>query len=319
MGLLLWGAASIWPFHVRAALASDPAPAETSPPEASASQAEASASEAGGVQGAADWVARKTLALDPLDPSLSLELPLAFGRRTLWDTAYLLTAPARWDGCDWTKFSLFGLATGGTLGLDKPIDILSRVKNPRSNTEADIENAVQRFGEIVGVGGVVGSGYLFGLVTDNVEAKRMAFDIAEGLLITNLVFVEPLKVITGRDRPNTGNGPYDWFAGGKSFPSGHTATAFSLAAGVSMYADDSLWVAIPAYTLATGVAYSRIRANAHFPSDVFVGAVIGIVSTRTVIGLEQRRIERQRAAAPQLTLAPFINQEVRGVQLIVTF
>lgn len=278
-GLLLWSMACTRPFHVRVARAAESAEAEPTPPEVAAPATQARATEAGGLRGAADWVARKTLALDPLDPSLSLHLPLAFGRRMLWDTGYLLTAPVRWDGCDWAKFAAFGLATGGALGLDKPIDIASRVKHPRSNTEADIENAIQKFGEIAGIGGVVGGAYLFGLVTDNQTSKRMAFDIAEGLIITTVVFVEPLKLMTGRDRPNMSNGPYDWFTGGKSFPSGHTATAFSLAAGVSMYADDVWWVAVPAYTLATGVAYSRIRADAHFLSDVFVGATIGIVNT----------------------------------------
>jgi hypothetical protein len=322
--LLLYGAVLLLPFAVRAATTIDPAEAEAAQPEATpaaegGAPAAAETAETGGVRGAADWVARKTLALQPLDPSLSLELPLAFGRRLLWDTGYILTAPARWDACDWGKFGLFTAGTGAALGLDSPVDTWSRVKNPRSNTEADIENAIQKFGEIAGVGGVVGGSYLFGLVTDNRQAKLMAFDVAEGLIITNLVFVEPLKAITGRDRPNTGNGPYDWFAGGKSFPSGHTATAFSLAAGVSMYADDSLWVAIPAYTLATGVGFSRIRADAHFLSDVFVGAVIGVVSTRTVIGLERQRIERQRAAAPQLVLAPLVEPDARGVQLVVRF
>jgi membrane-associated phospholipid phosphatase len=283
-----------------------------------AGEAQPTPSVAAAPGGIGTWVSDRTLALHPVRPAWSLDFPLEFGRHLVWDTAYLLTAPTRWDGCDWGKFSLFAAAFGGTLGLDEPIDHWSRVSDPRSNTEADIEDAIQKFGEVIGVTSVLGGGYLYGLVTGSEEMQSKPFTLGEALVITSLVFVEPLKAITGRERPNTGNGPYDWFAGGKSFPSGHTATAFSLAAGVSEYADNNLWVAVPAYALATAVGYSRIRANAHFLSDVFVGGTIGVVTTKTVFELERERTARETAGL-QVSLAPFTTGTVHGLEIIGRF
>ena len=264
------------------------------------------------------WVAEHTTSLPPVQPALSFDFPLEFGRHLMWDTAYILTAPARWDRCDWVEFSLLAAATGGTFGLDDPIDHWSRVTDPRSNTEADIEDAIQNFGSLAGIAGVLGGGYLYGLLAGDERMQRDPFTLGESLIIANLVFVVPVKAITGRERPNAGQGPWDWFAGGKSFPSSHSTTAFTLATGVSEYADNNLWVAVPAYALATAVGFSRIRANAHFLSDVFVGGTVGVVTTKTVFSLEWERSAHDDTGL-RVALAPFASDDVRGIQLIARF
>src|SRR5262249_39460186 len=152
----------------------------------------------GGIGG---WAAQHALELPPLQPAWSFDFPLNFGRHTLWDTAYILTAPTRWDGCDWAKFSLFAAATGGAFGLDGPIDRWSRVHDPRSSTEADIENAIQNFGALPGIASVLGGGYVYGLLARDEWMQRAPFSLGEALIITNLVFVVPGKAITGRERP----------------------------------------------------------------------------------------------------------------------
>ncbi len=59
-----------------------------------------------------------------------------------------------------------------------------------------------------------------------------------------------------------------------AMPSGHTGTAFAaatiLALGVRRRS-----VALAAYGLAAGVAYSRVYLGQHFPADVVVGAAVG--------------------------------------------
>jgi membrane-associated phospholipid phosphatase len=61
---------------------------------------------------------------------------------------------------------------------------------------------------------------------------------------------------------------------GHSFPSGHTTSAFCTATSLSlMY--PKWYVIVPSYAWASTVAYSRMHLGAHYPSDVFVGAIIG--------------------------------------------
>lgn len=76
--------------------------------------------------------------------------------------------------------------------------------------------------------------------------------------------------------------------------------------------------AVPAYALATAVAFSRIRANAHFLSDVFVGGTVDVVTTRTVFSLERRRVEGA-APAVSVSIAPFVSGDAYGIRLNARF
>lgn len=66
----------------------------------------------------------------------------------------------------------------------------------------------------------------------------------------------------------------------RSFPSGHTATAFMTATMLTKeYVHKSVWFSVAAYSCATGIGLSRVLNNRHWLSDVMVGAGIGIIST----------------------------------------
>ncbi|WP_233545727.1 phosphatase PAP2 family protein [Parabacteroides sp. AM08-6] len=66
----------------------------------------------------------------------------------------------------------------------------------------------------------------------------------------------------------------------RSFPSGHSATAFMTATMMHKeYGGRSPWYSIGAYTVATATGVSRMMNNRHWLSDVMVGAGIGILTT----------------------------------------
>ncbi|HKP89240.1 MAG TPA: phosphatase PAP2 family protein [Thermoleophilaceae bacterium] len=65
-----------------------------------------------------------------------------------------------------------------------------------------------------------------------------------------------------------------------SFPSGHSAAAFSFATGVGSILPG---VALPLHALALSVAYSRVHTGVHYPGDVVVGAVTGVVLAQCTV------------------------------------
>lgn len=62
-----------------------------------------------------------------------------------------------------------------------------------------------------------------------------------------------------------------------SFPSGHTTAAFATATALTL-SYKKWYVAVPAYSYAGFVAYSRMRLGVHYPSDVLGGMVLGVGS-----------------------------------------
>lgn len=99
-----------------------------------------------------------------------------------------------------------------------------------------------------------------------------------------------VKAITRRKRPSdvpAGESFNDtFFSGGKSpfkgsaFPSGHAAGVFAVATVVASRYHNHRWVPWVLYGFATAVSFSRVTTSAHFPSDVFLGAVLGYTITR---------------------------------------
>ena len=68
-----------------------------------------------------------------------------------------------------------------------------------------------------------------------------------------------------------------WYKG-SSFPSGHAAAAFSVATVVAHRYSNHIWVPVLAYGMAAVISLSRVTGREHFPSDVFVGGVIGFTT-----------------------------------------
>lgn len=87
-----------------------------------------------------------------------------------------------------------------------------------------------------------------------------------------------LKRICCRTRPSCGIGGFaalvenpDAF----SFPSGHTAASFGIAAALAGEGD---WLGGLVLALAGGIAVSRVYLGAHYPLDVGAGVIVGVVS-----------------------------------------
>ncbi len=93
------------------------------------------------------------------------------------------------------------------------------------------------------------------------------------------VAVQAVKHLVGRPRPGVGLSPWllkgltfdsDWH----SFPSGHSATSFAVAAVLAARWPRAAWAF---YLGAALVASGRVVGGSHYPSDVVGGAVLGLL------------------------------------------
>lgn len=65
----------------------------------------------------------------------------------------------------------------------------------------------------------------------------------------------------------------------RSFPSGHSASAFAFASAVGAALPP---LSLPLHLAAAAVAYSRVHTGVHYPGDTIAGALIGTTSAALV-------------------------------------
>jgi hypothetical protein len=121
--------------------------------------------------------------------------------------------------------------------------------------------------------GLGGGSFVLGHMTHNDHLQESGLLSGEAAInSTGVTYL--FKEITGRQRPLEGNGNGDFFKGGASFSSEHSAIAWSIA---SVWAHEYPgWLSqTAAYGLATAVTITRVTAKQHFPSDVVVGSALG--------------------------------------------
>src|SRR6202158_100202 len=146
------------------------------------------------------------------------------------------------------------------------------------------QSTISRYNNLsnASVGALIGGAggmWLLSHATHNDHWRETGLLAGEAAL--NSLVVEGLKYPLGRQRPFQGNGSGDFFQGGTSFPSEHAAAAWSVA-GVIAHEYPGLFTKLFVYGLAATVDFSRVRARQHFPSDVFVGSVIGNLVAQSI-------------------------------------
>lgn len=95
----------------------------------------------------------------------------------------------------------------------------------------------------------------------------------------SVVMCNALKLIFLEPRPDGS----DHF----SFPSGHSASAFSFASAIGV---NHHWAfALPAYGYAALVAYSRMNDNRHYLHDVIAGATLGLAYGIAAYDVQKRQ------------------------------
>ncbi len=199
------------------------------------------------------------------------------------DAKTLATAPLHWKAPEWRRFAEGVAAVAAVMIADRRLE--DAFQRNRSSSTDSFARRVTPFGGgramqvsavLIGAGWLTHNENVLGAGRDSLEAEIWAAGIVTPLL----------KDTFGRARPNTGEGTWKFHGFGNdnahaSFPSGHATNAFAAATAIAAHSDGYIIPTI-AYTLATGVAFSRVNDRAHFPSDVLAGALIGHAVARAL-------------------------------------
>lgn len=110
------------------------------------------------------------------------------------------------------------------------------------------------------------------------DNKRLSDAIYIGSSVAGAIIINTgLKSLVNRERPYErypGRVHASAYESSSSFPSAHTAAAFSLATSLSI-CYPKWYVIAPSTFWACSVGFSRMNKGVHYPSDVMAGAVIG--------------------------------------------
>jgi hypothetical protein len=159
---------------------------------------------------------------------------------------------------------------------------------------------------------------VYGLDFAGIKAKHSFRDRTIVMATSYIIMgatVQTMKSTISTERPDHSND--------KSFPSGHTATAF-VGAHILFkeYKDTSPWIGVAGYTVATGTGALRVLNKKHWISDVVAGAGVGILSAE--IGYMMLPVFQHMMGAKKsdksLVLVPVIEgTDNYGVGLAYTF
>jgi len=231
--------------------------------------------------------------MDGEQNSFDYHLNKEFFERFGFDVYDVIKSPAGWKNNDFWRLTAV-LGAGAVLfAFDEDIDDWSQEHQTPSSED------LAQLGSSLGDGGYLGAMiatlYVAGEVFGKRGLRKTALLSLESWLTSGAI-VLGMKAIVGRARPHTDKGPYSFHplafrSDHYSFPSGHAASAFAVAAVIADQSD-CLAVDILAYSLSTFVTVSRVHEQRHWASDAFIGAAIGYFIGKKISGLHQGKDQK---------------------------
>jgi membrane-associated phospholipid phosphatase len=247
----------------------------------------------GNLYGQAEGTQTEQRRQQPADDEIELKIPISsdpgkqpFVRQFLRDEWRMWTSPFRrssYESRVFPKYVLpFTLITGALIATDH------RTSNLLPNTEDQSKWSlrVSQIGAPYTLAGISAGMYLISRATGDKRARETGFLGAIAIAHSQIV-TAGLKYATQRERPfqfkENNSGGVAFFKGGDSFPSGHSSGSFALATVFAYeYGSDHKWVPWVSYGVASTIAASRLSAEKHWVSDIFVGGTMGFLVGRWV-------------------------------------
>jgi membrane-associated phospholipid phosphatase len=194
---------------------------------------------------------------------------IVLDQKSIWISPFHV----RWADGTW----LFPLAavTSGFFATDRAIPPALSTDPTKLNRYAKVSD----YGlySLVGAGGGL---YIWGKLSHD-DHQRETGILAGEAAIDSLVVDTSLKYALGRSRPNQDQGLGNFFQHGTSFPSDHSAIAWSIASVIAHEYPGAL-TKLAVYGIAAAISATRVSGQQHFPSDVVVGGAVGWLIGRQI-------------------------------------
>ena len=220
----------------------------------------------------------------------------------------------------------FALAAVALFPFDQ--HIAEEFQSPAAQSNRALGTAATRFEKITSPGAYYFGGglYVLGRMAGRHRIADLGLHATEALVLAEGIGYV-LKRTIGRARPYVSDtqDPRDFSFGTgfgtgdrRSFPSGHTYTAFAVASAVTSELGEwwpgRTWLVAPVmYGGATMVGLSRMYHNQHWVSDIVLGAAVGTFSGLKLVRYMHGNPENP---ADRLLLgAPLVSRSENGTQL----
>lgn len=195
---------------------------------------------------------------------------------------------------------------------------------------------ITEFGASKGIYTVAGFAGL-SIITGSSKGLKTACYAFEAMLTSGL-WIRLGKLLAGRERPSASyeyskhpsgiwRGPIHQIineekrsvASYDAFPSGHTATIFSIATVFAEQYKDVPLVPVFCYSFATLVGISRMIEHTHWASDVFLGGVIGYLCGQAVLNFYKPNEMKVNKKTVSFSIKPVLSTDNYGADLGFNF
>jgi hypothetical protein len=211
---------------------------------------------------------RKTASHDVTPSSSHFVMEKKLGPDLLADQKEFWTRPFRPRATDVNWLIPLAATTSLMIGSDNSVE----ARLPGGATFIKRSQTLSNLG-VASLVAASGGIYFWGGLEHDSHAQETGILSGEALL-DSLAVGSALQLFSGRQRPTQGSGKGKFWQGGNSFPSEHTAMAWSIAS-VLAHEYPGPMTEFLAYGAASAISVARVTGRNHFVSDVLVGSVLG--------------------------------------------
>jgi membrane-associated phospholipid phosphatase len=236
------------------------------------------------------------------DSILSFRSPKGYFPSLLHNFGEQATAPFHFNTRDWIITGASVCITAALIHVDGDVDEWAKYQKQKHNWINKSSPVITQLGGNYGIYSAAAFG-IFSAVFKNEKGVQTSL-LATQAFFTSGVWVRIIKLLTGRERPEADYtysksesgkwyGPFSQYdqelaikrpgSAFDSFPSGHSASAFSIATVFALQYRDIKAIPIISYSVASLVGISRLTEHKHWASDVFAGALLGYACGKQVV------------------------------------